>query len=304
MRPPAGLYRRLPTEQRNPRTRGLDVRSTAAIVRAFHREDRAVAPAVERASAATARAADLIAAALRAGGRLFFVGAGTSGRLGILEAAECPPTFNTRPSQVQAIMAGGRRAVFAAVEGAEDDAADGARQVSRRVRRGDVVAGVAASGVTPFVRGALRAARRAGCRTILLTSNRRPPAADAEVVIRPAVGPEALTGSTRLKSGTAAKLVLNAMTTAAMVRLGKVYDNLLVDLKPTSRKLRLRAARIVGELTGAGPARSAEWLRRCGGSVKLAVVCLRRGVEPGEGRRLLASARGDLRRAIGEGRAR
>lgn len=297
-RPAASLYGRLPTEQSNPRTRGIDRASALEIVRRINAEDRRVAPAVGREARRLAEAADLIARTLRAGGRLLFVGAGTSGRLGVLEAAECPPTFNTPSFQVQAAMAGGKSSVFRSREGAEDDEADGARQARKRIRRGDVVIGIAASGVTPFVRGALREARRRGCRTILVTSNRRPPMPEAEIVISPLVGPEVVSGSTRLKAGTAAKLALNTLTTTAMIRLGKVYDNWMVDLKPTSRKLRLRGIRIVETLTGTPASLAARWFDRCGGSVKLAVLCLKAGVGPDEGRARLKAAGGVLREAL------
>ncbi|MBI4424431.1 MAG: N-acetylmuramic acid 6-phosphate etherase [Elusimicrobia bacterium] len=290
-------YHRLSTERSNPRSRDIDRLNALQIVRRINVEDRRVAPAVGRESSRIARAAELAARALAAGGKLLLVGAGTSGRLAVLEAAECPPTFGTPPSQVRAVMAGGRTSVFRAREGAEDDPADGARQIARLARPGDVVVGIAASGVTPFVRGALREAGRRRCRTVLVTSNRRP-ALGAEIVISPAVGPEILSGSTRLKSGTAAKLVLNALTTAAMIRLGKVYENRLVDLRPASRKLRLRGIRIVGELAGCGPGKARAWFERCGGSVTLTVLCLRRGLEPAEGRKRLAAAAGSLRRAL------
>ena len=195
-------------------------------------------------------------------------------------------------------MAGGRNALFRSKEGAEDDAVDGARQIRRRVRRADVVVGIAASGVTPFVRGALAEAKRLGCHTVLVTSNRRPSMPAAEIVISPDVGPEVLSGSTRMKAGTAAKLVLNALTTAAMIRLGKVYDHFLVDLKPTSRKLRLRGARIVSELTGVGPRQAAAAFERAGGSVKVAVLSLRSGLTTQEALRRLKAAAGSLRAAL------
>ena len=294
----AGVYRRLPTEQPNPRTRNIDRVSTREVVRRLNDEDRRVVPAVAREGARIAAAAELIAKSLRAGGRLVFIGAGTSGRMGVLEAAECPPTFNTPRFQVQAVMAGGRNALFRSKEGAEDDAVDGARQIRRRVRRADVVVGIAASGVTPFVRGALAEAKRLGCHTVLVTSNRRPSMPAAEIVISPDVGPEVLSGSTRMKAGTAAKLVLNALTTAAMIRLGKVYDHFLVDLKPTSRKLRLRGARIVSELTGVGPRQAAAAFERAGGSVKVAVLSLRSGLTTQEALRRLKAAAGSLRAAL------
>lgn len=296
--PAASLYGRLPTEQANSRTRNIDRASALQIVRRINAEDRRVAPAVGREAARIAEAAELIALSLRRGGRLILVGAGTSGRLGVLEAAECPPTFNTSALQIQGVMAGGRNSVFRSREGAEDSEADGAAQARKRVRDGDVVVGIAASGVTPFVRGAFRAARKRGCRTILVTSNRRPPMPEAEIVICPEVGPEVVSGSTRLKAGTAAKLVLNALTTTAMIRLGKVYDNWMVDLKPTSRKLRLRGIRIVSELARVSPGEAAAWFDKCDGSVKLAVLCLRSKLKPAEGRERLKAVGGSLREAL------
>ena len=222
--------------------------SPLAIARLMNRADMAAVRAVGRGAAPLARAVELTAAALARGGRLVFVGAGTSGRLGVLEAAERPPTFGTPPRLVQAVMAGGRSSVFRAREGAEDDAADGARAVRRRARRGDVVVGVAASGVTPFVRGALAEARRRGAATVLVTCNPTVPRSVARVVVALAVGPEILAGSTRLKAGTATKLALNTLTTATFVRLGKVHGNRMVDLLPRSAKLRARAAGLVAEL--------------------------------------------------------
>ena len=298
--PKAGLYRLLPTEQPNPATRGIDLDSTAKILRKINRQDALVARAVAREARHIALGVDAIVRSLRAGGRLLFAGAGTSGRLGVLEAAECPPTFGIPPSLVRAVMAGGAKAVFRSKEGAEDDAADGARQAGRRVRPGDVVVGIAASGVTPFVRGALREGKRRGCATILVTSSKGKAIPEAAIVISPAVGPEVVSGSTRLKSGTAAKLVLNMLTTAAMIRLGKVYDHWMVDLRLTSRKLKLRGVRIVCDLGGVSPARARAVLSRCGGSVKTAVLAARLGLSAREARERLAGAEGSLRAALGE----
>jgi N-acetylmuramic acid 6-phosphate etherase len=239
---------------RNPRTAKLDCLSTIELVDRINAEDATVAPAVRRQRRHIAVAVDMIVDRFRRGGRLIYVGAGTSGRLGALDAAECPPTFGTRPSQVQAIIAGGRRALVRAVEGAEDSAADGAAAVERRgVKAADVVVGIAACGLTPFVRGAMKQARRIGAATIFVTcAPEAAEAAPADVVISPVVGPEAVTGSTRMKAGTATKLVLNTLTTAAMVRTGKVHGNLMVDLNATNEKLRDRSERIVMELTGLG----------------------------------------------------
>ena len=292
-------YARLPTERPNSRTRDIDLKSAVEIVRLINREDARVAAAVGRETARIAKGAEAIAQALARGGRLMFVGAGTSGRLGVLEAAECPPTFNTKRGEIQAVMAGGRSSVFASREGAEDDARAGAQAVSS-LRAGDVVVGIAASGVTAFSRAALSAAKCRGCRTILVTSNGRPPKTDAEIVIAPAVGPEVIAGSTRMKSGTAAKLVLNALTTTAMIGLGKVYDHWMVDLKPSSRKLRLRGARIVCDLGRVPPRRAEALLKQARGSVKTAVLMARRGISSDQARVSLGQAGGCLRRALGD----
>ena len=296
---------KLSTEKRSRRSRNLDRLSTLGIVDLLAREDRLVAPAVAKERRRIAAAVDLLVEALRAGGRLFYVGAGTSGRLGVLDAAECPPTFGTPPRMVQGIIAGGRRALVRAVEGAEDRARDGERAIERkRVSKRDVVVGIAACGVTPFVRAAVRRARRRGARTVFVTC--APEAKgllEADVIINPRVGPEAVTGSTRLKAGTATKLVLNALTTAAMVRLGKVYGNLMVDLRATSAKLRDRSLRIVRAMTGLARAPARRLLARAGGETKTAIVMHRRGVSAREARRLLEAAGGMLRRAL-EGRPR
>jgi N-acetylmuramic acid 6-phosphate etherase len=243
---------------------------------------------------------DLIATALARGGRLFFVGAGTSGRLGVLEAAECPPTFGTRPSLVQVIMAGGRSSVFRSREGAEDDARAARRVVARRVRSGDVVVGVTASGVTPFVRGALAQARRRGATTILVACNpsRMLGSAGRPLIIALRPGPEVLAGSTRLKAGTVTKLVLNMLTTASMVRLGRVYGNRMVDLQPRSRKLRQRASRLVQELAGTSRAAADRALSAAGGRVRVAVVIARTGRSAAAARRALREAAGSLRSVL------
>ncbi len=290
-------YARLPTEKPNPRTRGIDLKNPLAIVRLINREDARVAKAVGREARNLARAVDVIAKCLGRGGRLVFVGAGTSGRLGVLEAAECPPTFNTGPRQIAAVMAGGKASVFKSKEGAEDSEAAGKKAVSS-MRRGDIVVGIAASGVTAFVRAALRAARRRGCKTVLVTSNGRPPGSQADIVIAPSVGPEVVTGSTRMKSGTAAKLVLNTLTTAAMIRLGKVHDHWMVDLNPTSRKLRMRSERIVSDLGRVNSDRARALLKAAKGSVKTAVVMARKNIGAAAARARLNRCGGRLRRAL------
>ena len=291
-------YERLATERSNRASAGLDRLSARAIATLMNREDARAVRAVGRQAWAIAAAVDLIVVALAARGRLIFVGAGTSGRLGVLEAAECPPTFGTPPRLVQAIMAGGRASVFRSREGAEDDGRAAARAIRARVRAGDVVVGVSASGVTPFVRDALAAARRLGARTVMVACNpdrRRLPRAD--VVIAPSPGPEVLAGSTRLKAGTTTKLVLNTLTTASMARLGKVYGNRMIDLQPRSRKLRERAVRLVAELGAVGPTVARRLLRAAGDRVPVAIVMAHRRLDAGPAARALQSA-GSLRAAI------
>jgi N-acetylmuramic acid 6-phosphate etherase len=285
----------MPTERANRAARDLDRLGQLAIARLMNREDRRPAAAVGRALPAIARAVGMIAEALGAGGRLFFMGAGTSGRLGVLEAAECPPTFGTPPRLVQAIMAGGRTAVFRAREGAEDDVRAGRLAVRARVRRGDVLVGVSASGLTPFVHAGLRAARGLGARTVLVTCHPRGSPRAAEIVIAVWPGPEVLAGSTRLKAGTATKLVLNTLTTASMVRLGKVYGNRMIDLQPRSRKLRERAVRLVQEIAGVSRPRAQRALRAGGGRPRLAIVIARLGLPAATARAALRRHGGGLR---------
>jgi len=295
-------YARLSTERPNRASHQLDLLGARQIARLMNDEDARAVRAVGRVASRIAAAVDLIVSALGRGGRLFFVGAGTSGRLGVLEAAECPPTFGTPPRLVQAIMAGGRRAVFRSREGAEDDERAAAREIRRRVRRGDVVVGISASGVTPFVRAALRAARRRGAATALVACNAsRGRTGPARIVIDPRPGPEVLTGSTRLKAGTATKLVLNTLTTATMARLGRIHGNRMVDLQPRSRKLRERALRLVEELGGVGRHRATRALDDAGGRVRLAVVMARTGVSRADAVRLLRRAGGSLRAVLAHG---
>ncbi len=295
---PRSRYERLVTERGNRASRALDRLTPLQIARLMNREDQWAVRAVRRALPAVARAVDLVVTALGRGGRLFFVGAGTSGRLGVLEAAECPPTFGTSPALVQAIMAGGRGSVFRSREGAEDDGAAAARAVRTRVRRGDVVVGVSASGVTPFVRQALKTARGRGARTVLVLCNptgSRP--GGAQVVVALAPGPEVLAGSTRLKAGTVTKLVLNMLTTATMARLGRVYGNRMVDLQPRSAKLRERALGLVQELAGVSRPVAARSLAAAGNRARLAIAMARTGLGAGAARRRLRTA-GSLRAVI------
>jgi len=266
-------------------------------------EDQGVPTAVRREREAIALAIDLVVGAFRAGGRLVYVGAGTSGRLGVLDASECPPTFGTPPELVVGIIAGGPKALMRSAEGAEDDVNAGAEAMdAARVVANDVVVGIAASGTTPFVRGALARAQTLGAKTALVSCSDPPAqlAATCDVVILPKVGPEVLTGSTRMKAGTATKLVLNAITTGAMIRLGKVYGNLMVDLMATSDKLRDRGQRIVMECCGVDRDRARAAIEAAGGSVKLAIVMLAAGVGKEEARRQLEQAGGFVRRAVGD----
>lgn len=291
-------FDRLPTELSNPRSRALDRLGPTAIARLMNRADHGAIRAVGRVAPAIGRAVTSIVERLDTGGRLIFVGAGTSGRLGVIEAAECPPTFNTSPGQVQAVMAGGPGAVFRSVEGSEDDARAGAWAIRRRARRGDAVVGIAASGVTPFVRAALAEAKRRGALTVLVTCNPRAPRGAAGMVITLDVGPEVLAGSTRLKAGTATKLALNTLTTAAFTRLGKVHGNRMVDLQPKSAKLRARAERLVAELGQVSTPRARRLLDDARGSAKVAIVMARHRESAGAARRRLVAAHGFLSRAL------
>lgn len=293
-------YEDLPTEQRNPRSRGLDLLSMPELLGVIHEEDRRVLTAVEQALPVIAAVAERAAHALGGAGRLIYVGAGTSGRLGVLDAAECPPTFGTDPSRVVALIAGGWEAVFRAKEGAEDDRDAGAAELSAMAPGPeDLVVGIAASGITPYVHGALEAARRAGAATALITAG-NPADPPADHVIRLDTGPEVLAGSTRMKAGTATKVVLNMISTGAMVQIGKVHDNLMVDVKVGSKKLRERAIRLVADLTGLDSENSAVALDRAGGEVKTAVVAEKLGLSPEESRHRIDVSGGHLRVALGE----
>ncbi len=291
---------KLTTEKRNPRSRDIDRHDALGIVDIINAEDSLVPPAVGRERRNIARAVEMIVAAFRRGGRLFYVGAGTSGRLGVLDAAECPPTYGVPWTLVQGVIAGGRRALVRSIEGAEDSPTAGAAAIDRRrVDPRDVVIGIAACGLTPFVRGAMVRARKLGAATAFITcSPEAKGIIPADVIINPVVGPEVVTGSTRMKAGTATKLVLNTLTTAAMVLTGKVYGNLMVDLRATNAKLRDRAERIVMEATGVGRARSATLLKAAG-SAKVAIVAQLAGVNAATARRLLKQGAGLVRRAVG-----
>jgi N-acetylmuramic acid 6-phosphate etherase len=293
-------FARLLTEQRNPRTSRIDTLSIPEILDVLNREDASIADAVGEEKAKIARAVNLLVDRVKKGGRIFFVGAGTSGRLGVLEAAELPPTFDTPRTLAQAVMAGGPESVWASKEGAEDDEDDGARQLRiRAVHPLDAVVGITASGVTPFVLGALREARRKGAARILVSCNRLGVPRDAaDVHIAPIVGPEVISGSTRLRAGTATKMVLNLLTTATMIRLGKVYENFMVDLQTRSDKLVARAKRIVAAVAAVPESEAGRALKSAGGSAKVAIVMLRRRVSRDRALRLLDKSGGMLRGAL------
>lgn len=288
------------TERRNPRSRGIDRKRTIEILRVLNGEDARVAGAVRKELPQIARAVDAIVSALRSGGRLIYVGAGTSGRLAVLDAAECPPTFGTPPNMVQAIIAGGDRAVRFASEDAEDSVANGAQELRRAgVSKRDVIVGISASGTTPFVLGALRFAWSKGATTIAVTSN--PGAAvarAADIAIEPDTGAEAISGSTRLKAGTAQKMVLNMLSTASMVRLGRVYDNWMVHLALTNGKLRRRGVQILREIMGASASAAEHALRQTGHDLPAAIVMLKAETNAREARARLQENSGNVQRAI------
>jgi N-acetylmuramic acid 6-phosphate etherase len=295
-------WQSLPTEAINPATLGIDKLGAADIVELMIGEDKKVIGAVAREKERIALGADMIAEGLRRGGRVLFVGAGTSGRLGVLESAEMPPTFGTDQTLVQAVMAGGRPATFRAKEGVEDNYEEGARAISRlRPGRKDVVIGVSASGMTPFVRGALTRARKAGAKILFVTCDPRTELQTfVDLTIALAVGPEVIAGSTRLKAGTATKMVLNMLTTTAMVRIGKTYGNLMVDVRTGSDKLRDRARRIVNIVTGLDYDAADELLRRARWNVKAAVVMSKTGLSYPRALSRLNKAHGLVRDALGE----
>ncbi|MFI6362554.1 N-acetylmuramic acid 6-phosphate etherase [Nocardia sp. NPDC050630] len=290
----------LTTEASNPRTTTLDSMPIDELLRTMNAEDAGVASVVAQAIPQIAQAVELIVAARRRGGRLIYLGAGTSGRLGVLDAAECPPTFGTAPGEVLGIIAGGPQALLRAVEGAEDDPVLAAADLSAiALTSDDVVVGLAASGRTPYVIGALRYGRSIGAATVAISCNRNAQASNcADVGIELDTGPEVLTGSTRLKAGTAQKMVCNMLSTAAMVRSGKVYRNLMVDVQPTNAKLVDRARRIVAEATGTDSATAAALLDAADGQVKTAIVMRLAGVDVSAARALLCDADGRVRDAV------
>lgn len=298
----------LTTEERNPASMDIDARTTEEIVRIINSEDKRVAIAVETQIPYVSQAVELVVRTFKSGGRLLYVGAGTSGRLGVLDAVECPPTYGTDPKMVQGMIAGGEKAMFRAQEGAEDKEENGARDIDERnVGPKDVVCGIAASLRTPYVVGAVKRAKERGAKTLYVTTNPRSKlgqpefqalAESIDIAICPEVGPEVVMGSTRMKSGTAQKLVLNMITTTAMIRLGKVYENMMIDLQMTNLKLRERAKRIVMTITGVSYDEAASFLGKADYHVKTALVMIKAGVAREEARRRLERADGFVRAAI------
>ncbi len=299
------MLEKLTTEARNPASEDLDALSPRAIVELINAEDARIAEAVAQESATIAKAVEVIAHRLAHGGRLIYIGAGTSGRLGVLDAAECPPTFNSDPAQVVGIIAGGPKAMLRAVEGAEDSdtlAKEDLRNIDLCSQ--DVVVGIASSGRTPYVLGGLDYARSQGAYAIGVSCNRDTAIASrADLSIAPVVGPEVVSGSTRMKAGTATKMVLNTLTTGAMVLIGKTYGNLMVDLQATNTKLTERTKRILCQLTDLTTDEAADLLKQCDGELKTAIVAQRLGRSPEAAREQLRAAKGHLRKALENGHA-
>jgi N-acetylmuramic acid 6-phosphate etherase len=295
-------WQSLPTEQINPASLAIDKAPVRDILDLIINEDRKVIAAVQKEKEKIAHGIEIITQALRKGGRVIFIGAGTSGRLGVVESAEMPPTFGTPPRIVQGIMAGGQAAVFQAKEGVEDNYEEGGRSIGRlRLSNRDVVIGVSASGITPFVRGGLTRARKAGAKIIFVTCW---PGSElqnfVDLIIAPAVGPEIIAGSTRLKAGTATKMVLNMLTTVSMIKWGKTYGNLMVDVRTGSEKLKDRAKRIVGVVTGLEPDKAEALLKRARWNVKAAIVMEKAGLTLPQAMKRLRQADNLVREAIGE----
>ena len=300
--------KKLTTEQRNPKSMDIDVRSIPEILKIINDEDKQIALAVEKEIPYIATAVEIVLRSFKNEGRLFYVGAGTSGRLGVLDAVECPPTFGVSFEMVQGMIAGGDKAMFHAQEGAEDKEENGAKDVDEKlVTEKDVVCGIAASLRTPYVVGAIKRAKKNGAKTLYLTTNPREKlslpdfselASAIDVAICPEVGPEVIMGSTRMKSGTAQKLVLNMITTAAMVRLGKVYENMMIDLQMTNLKLKERAKKVVMTVTGVEYDEAQEYLEKAGGHVKTALVMIKAGVSKTDAAQRLIRADGFVRAAI------
>ena len=292
-------YSKLPTEQNNPRTRDLDRVPLRRVLEKLNHEDALVPAAVARAIPQIESAARAISRSYLAGRRIYFIGAGTSGRLGVLEAAEIPPTYGVDPGTFTALMAGGQMAVFLSKEGAEDVFENGKKEISRLARRGDTVVGIAASGITPYVKGGLAAGKSRGATTVLLTCNPKERAPEADIRIAIDVGPEPVSGSTRMKSGTATKLALNMLSTSSMIVSGKVYRNWMVDVKTTSKKLVLRAERITATVGGVDQAEARRLLDLTGNDVKTAIVMARLGVDKARAAARIKKARGFLKNILG-----
>ncbi|MFN8373621.1 MAG: N-acetylmuramic acid 6-phosphate etherase [Anaerolineae bacterium] len=290
------------TEQRNPKTQNLDQLSTLEILQTINEEDQKVALIVREVIPQIALAVDAVSTAFANGGRLIYVGAGTSGRLGVLDAVECIPTYSTPPGQVMGLLAGGERAMTASIERAEDKPENGANDLrAANLTATDVVVGIAASGTTPYVVGALMYANEVGSVSVAISCNSPAPILDvASIKIPLPVGPEVVTGSTRMKAGTAQKLVLNMLSTASMVRSGKVYGNLMVDVQVVNEKLERRARRIIREMTGVDDTEADDLLKAAGNNVKTAIAMRRRNVDAARARELLREANGHLRKVIDE----
>ncbi|MDR3628189.1 MAG: N-acetylmuramic acid 6-phosphate etherase [Ignavibacteriaceae bacterium] len=291
----------LTTEQRNPRSMEIDSKPVSEILKIINEEDKAVPLAVEKELPFIEKAVNLIVDALKNGGRLIYFGAGTSGRLGVIDAAECPPTFGTPPELICGFIAGGNKAMFKAQEGAEDKEENGANDVlSANVTNKDVVCGIAASRRTPYVIGAVKKAKELGAKTLFITCNPRSDfnIKEVDIAICPYVGPEVIMGSTRMKSGTAQKLVLNMLTTSSMIRLGKVYENMMIDLQMTNKKLIERSKRIIMTITGIPYDKASEYLEQANGHVKTALVMIKANVDADEAKQRLLKADGFVRKAI------
>jgi len=293
----------LSSEKRNPNSMNIDTASTSDILRIINEEDKNVPLAVEKEIPYITQAVEIIVDALQKGGRLLYFGAGTSGRIGVIDAAECPPTFGTSPEMIEGFIAGGKDAMFIAQEGVEDHESNGADDVIKaKVNPKDVVCGIAASRRTPYVIGAVKKAKELGAKTLFVTSNPRENfnIKEVDVAICPYVGPEVIMGSTRMKSGTAQKLVLNMLTTASMIRLGKVYENMMIDLQMTNKKLVERSKKIVMIITGVSYEDASKFLTLAGGHVKTALVMIKANVTADEAKRMLKESGGFVRKAIQE----
>jgi len=292
-------YAKLPTEQVNPRTVDIDRVPLKKVLEILNNEDRLVPDAVAKAIPDIEKAAEAVSETYLSGGRIFFIGAGTSGRLGVLEAAEIPPTYGVDPGVFTAIMAGGHEAVFLSKEGAEDVFEDGEKEIAREIKKGDTVIGIAASGVTPYVQGGLAAGKKAGATTVLLTCNKNEKTEEAVIIIAVDVGPEPISGSTRMKSGTATKLALNMLSTSAMVISGKVYHNRMVDVKTTSKKLELRAERITSSVGEVSLEEAKKLLAETNNDVKTAIVMARLKINKREAEKKIKENRGFLKMILG-----